>query len=47
MSTPRLMKAIVINTYGSPDVIELKQVAAPTIKDNEDWVLVHAASSQR
>ena len=44
MSTPKLMKAIVINAYGSPDVLELKEVAAPTIKDNEVLVRVHAAS---
>ena len=44
MSTPQLMKAIVINAYGSPDVLELKEVAVPTIKDNEVLVRVHAAS---
>ncbi len=44
MSTPQLMKAIVINDYGSPDVIELKEVAVPTIKDHEVLVRVHAAS---
>jgi len=44
MSTPKLMKAIVINAYGSPDVLELKEVAVPTIKDNEVLVRVHAAS---
>jgi NADPH:quinone reductase-like Zn-dependent oxidoreductase len=44
MNTPQLMKAIVINAYGSPDVVELKEVAVPTIKDNEVLVRVHAAS---
>ena len=44
MSTPKLMKAIVINAYGSPDVLELKEVAAPTIKEDEVLVRVHAAS---
>jgi len=44
MSTPKLMKAIVISAYGSPDVLELKEVAAPTIKDNEVLVRVQAAS---
>ena len=38
------MKAIVINAYGSPDVLELKEVAAPAIKDDEVLVRVHAAS---
>jgi len=44
MDTPVLMKAIVINAYGSPDVLELKEVAAPTIKEDEVLVRVHAAS---
>ncbi|MCU0501621.1 MAG: NAD(P)-dependent alcohol dehydrogenase [Anaerolineae bacterium] len=44
MSTPKLMKAIVINAYGTPDVLELKEVAAPAIKENEVLVRVHAAS---
>jgi len=44
MSTPKLMKAIVINAYGSPDLLELKEVATPTIKDSEVLVRVHAAS---
>jgi NADPH:quinone reductase-like Zn-dependent oxidoreductase len=44
MSTPELMKAIMINAYGAPDVLELKEVAAPAIKENEVLVRVHAAS---
>ncbi len=44
MNTTNLMKAIVINAYGSPDVIELKEVARPAIKDDEVLVCVHAAS---
>jgi len=44
MNTPKLMKAIVINAYGSPDLLELKAVAAPTIKDNDVLVRVYAAS---
>lgn len=44
MSTLHMMKAIVINAYGSPDVIELKDVTTPSIKDNEVLVRVHAAS---
>lgn len=44
MNTTDLMKAVVINAYGSPDVIEVKQVARPAIKDDEVLVRVHAAS---
>jgi NADPH:quinone reductase-like Zn-dependent oxidoreductase len=44
MNTTNLMKAIVINAYGSPDVVELKEVAQPTIKDDEVLVRVHAAA---
>ena len=38
------MKAIVRSEYGSPDVLELREVAIPTPKDGEVLVLVHASS---
>jgi NADPH:quinone reductase-like Zn-dependent oxidoreductase len=38
------MKAIVFTKYGSPDVLELKEVPKPTPKDDEVLIRVHAAS---
>jgi NADPH:quinone reductase-like Zn-dependent oxidoreductase len=38
------MKAIVQNGYGSPDVLTLKEVAKPAIKDDQVLVRVHANS---
>jgi NADPH:quinone reductase-like Zn-dependent oxidoreductase len=38
------MKAIVQTAYGSPDVLKLKEVEVPAIKENQVLVKVHAAA---
>jgi NADPH:quinone reductase-like Zn-dependent oxidoreductase len=38
------MKAIVQNEYGSPDVLKLKEVDKPVVKENDVLVSVHAAA---
>jgi len=38
------MKAIVQNGYGSPDVLEIKEIEEPVVKDDGVLVRVHAAA---
>ena len=38
------MKAIVFAEYGSPDLLQLKEVPKPTPKDDEVLIKVHASS---
>ncbi len=38
------MRAIVYDRYGSPDVLELREVDKPVVKDDEVLIEVHASS---
>jgi NADPH:quinone reductase-like Zn-dependent oxidoreductase len=38
------VKAVVYTKYGSPDVLQIKDVEKPAPKDNEVLIKIHAAS---
>jgi NADPH:quinone reductase-like Zn-dependent oxidoreductase len=38
------MKAVVYTKYGSPDVLQLKEVDKPAPKHDESLIKIHAAS---
>jgi len=44
MTKGKKMKAIVCTEFGTPDVLQLKEVVEPTPKDNEVLIRVHATS---
>jgi NADPH:quinone reductase-like Zn-dependent oxidoreductase len=44
MASENMMKAIVQTRYGSPDVLQLKDIDKPVVKDDEVLVRVHAAA---
>jgi NADPH:quinone reductase-like Zn-dependent oxidoreductase len=37
------MKAVICTRYGSPDVLQLQEVAKPAPKDDEVLIEIHAA----
>src|SRR3989442_8104654 len=44
MAQENMMKAMVQVKYGSPDVLQLRDIDKPVVKDDEVLVRVHAAA---
>ncbi len=45
--TPTVMRAIVYERYGSPEVLQLRDIAVPELRDDSVLIRVHAASVNR